>query len=105
MAVPISVLAIPLIGGAVAVNRFSQLFPHARNQGHTEPLQWARAVRSFLLAQGQKLLRDGVALDPGERTLALLTDHAAQFAENDLMVMQGSGSAEAVRHSLHRCSR
>ena len=87
----ISVLASPLIGGAVAVNRFSQLFLHARTQGHAEPVQWAREVQSILAAQGQKLLRDGVALDPGEPTLALLTEQAAQFAENDLMVLQGLG--------------
>ena len=87
----ISVLASPLIGGAVAVNRFSQLFLHARNQGHAEPVQWAREVQSILEAQGQKLLRDGVALDPGEPTLALLTEQAAQFAENDLVVLQGLG--------------
>lgn len=87
----ISVLASPLIGGAVAVSRFSQLFLQARSQGHTEPGQWAREVQSVLEAQGQKLLRNGVALDPGEPTLALLTEQAAQFAESELKVLQGLG--------------
>ena len=75
----------------MAVNRFSQLFLHARTQGHAEPVQWAREVQFILTAQGQKLLRDGVALDPGEPTLELLTEQAAQFAENDLVVLQGLG--------------
>jgi len=87
----ISVLASPLIGGAVAVNRFSQLFLQARRQGYTEPVQWAREVQVILAAQGQKLLRNGVALEPGEPTLALLTEQATQFASSDLRVLQELG--------------
>ena len=85
--------ASPVTGGAVAVGRFAQLFLLARAQGHLEPAAWAAQVQAVLAAQGQKLLQDGVPLDPGPATLALLTEQAAKFAAGDLRVLQGLGVA------------
>jgi hypothetical protein len=87
----VSVLASPLIGGAVPVNRFAQLFLQARAQGQDDPRAWAAHVQTLLEAQGQKLLRDGIPLEPGEATLALLTEQAVKFAGSDLGVLGGLG--------------
>jgi SAM-dependent methyltransferase len=89
----ISVLASPVTGGAVAVSRFAQLFLLARAQGHAEPAAWAAQVQAVLAAQGQKLLQDGVPLEPGPATLALLTEQATKFASGDLGMLQALGVA------------
>lgn len=74
-------LASPVTGGGVAVNRFQQLFLLCLAQGKKQPVEWAQYVWQTIAAQGQKLVKDGQALETAEENLAELTAQATTFAE------------------------
>lgn len=84
----VSFLASPVTGGGVAVNRFNQLFLSAIAKGLKEPAEWAQAAWQLLAAQGQKLVKEGKALDTAEENLAELTAQAGAFAEKHLPVLK-----------------
>ena len=84
----IAYLASPVTGGGITVNRFEQLFLLARTQGHKNPDAWAQFVWSLLALQGQKLVREGRALETAEENLAELERQAADFADKRLPVLK-----------------
>ena len=84
----IGYLASPVTGGGVTVNRFQQLFLLAQNQGKKQPADWAQAVWQLLLAQNQKLVKEGKALETPEENLAELTAQATAFAEKQLPILK-----------------
>jgi hypothetical protein len=84
----LSFLASPLTGGGVAVPRFQQLFLLARQQGHKQPQDWARFVWTILAAQGQRLVKEGKALETAEENLAELTEQANAFQDKQLPVLK-----------------
>jgi len=71
-------------GGGIAVPRFHQLFLLARQQGHGAPQDWAQFVWKILVAQGQRLVKDGKAIEVAADNLAELTQQAHTFAEKQL---------------------
>lgn len=81
-------LACPVTGGGVTVPRFQQLFLLAREQGHNQPQDWAHFVWTVLAAQGQRLVKEGKALDAAEDNLAELTRQATEFAEKRLPLLK-----------------
>jgi hypothetical protein len=81
-------LASPVSGGAVAVARFPQLFLVALAQGKKQPADWVPAVWALLQAQGQKLIKDGKALETPEENLAELLSQATVFAQKQLPILK-----------------
>jgi len=84
----ISYLASPVTGGGLSVNRIQQLFLQAVGQGSKHPSQWAQHVWQILSSQGQKLLKDGKALETADENLAELVSQAETFAAKHLPIMK-----------------
>lgn len=81
-------LASPVTGGGYAVNRFQQLFLVSFAQGKKQPADWAQYAWQVLLAQGQKLLKEGKTLETAEENLAELTAQAQAFADKMLPILR-----------------
>lgn len=81
-------LASPVTGGGVTVPRFQQLFLLAKQQGHKQPQDWANFVWNLLAMQGQRLLKEGKALETPEDNLAELNRQASEFAEKRLPILK-----------------
>jgi hypothetical protein len=84
----ISYLASPVTGGCVVFNRFSQLFLLALSQGKKLPEEWAESAWLVLAAQGQKILKEGKALETAEENLAELGLQASSFASKQLPILK-----------------
>ncbi|WP_375267712.1 methyltransferase regulatory domain-containing protein [Phenylobacterium sp.] len=76
----IEVLASPVIGGAIAVTRFQQLFLLAQAQNKRTPQEWAEQAWRILDQQSQKIVKDGAALESAEANLAELVSQAETLA-------------------------
>jgi len=75
------------------VPRRGQLFLLARQQGHHEPQTWARFVWAIIAPQGQRLIKDGKALESAQENLAELTAQAHAFALKRLPILKAIGIA------------
>lgn len=84
----ITYLASPVIGGGVAVGRFQQLFLLAMSQGKNEPSEWALEVSRTLLAQGQKIVKEGKTLETSDENLAELIAQARMFADKQMPILK-----------------
>ena len=84
----ISFLASPVTGGGVAVGRFQQLFLLALAQGKKTPADWAAFVSQIFVAQGQKIVKEGKALENQEEQLAELITQANDFEEKQLPILK-----------------
>jgi SAM-dependent methyltransferase len=84
----IAYLASPVTGGGFTVQRFSQLFTLAINNGKKQPAEWAQFAWSILVAQGQRIMKDGRTLETPEENLAELTEQANAFATKQLPVLK-----------------
>lgn len=84
----IEVLASPVTGGGVAVNRFQQIFLLAIQQGKNQPAEWARHVWQVLSAHGQSIVKEGKTLESAEENLAELTTQATEFEQKRLPVLK-----------------
>lgn len=84
----IETLASPVTGGGVGVPRFQQLFLLAREQGHKQPADWARFAWEQLAVQGQRIVKEGKALEGAEDNLAELNAQAQVFAGKQLPVLR-----------------
>jgi cyclopropane fatty-acyl-phospholipid synthase-like methyltransferase len=82
-------LASPVTGGGIHLDRFAQIFLLAQHEKHADPAQYALGL---LLTQGQKLLKDGKALETDEENLAELRARYAVFQTN-LPLLQQLGIA------------
>jgi SAM-dependent methyltransferase len=89
----ISYLASPVTGGGITVGRFQQLFLLAKNQGKKQPAEWAQFVWQVLAAQGQRILKEGKALETAEENLVELIAQANTFAEKQLPILKALGIA------------
>jgi SAM-dependent methyltransferase len=83
----IAFLASPVTGGGIAVPRFHQLFLLARRHGRKTPREWAGFAWELLAAQGQRLVKEGTALESPEENLAELTRQAEEFERKRLPVL------------------
>ncbi|MFS2161954.1 methyltransferase regulatory domain-containing protein [Pseudomonas sp. Pseusp122] len=81
-------LASPVTGGGVGVDRFQQIFLTAIRQGKKQPVEWAQYAWQILSEQGQRLVKEGKAMESAEDNLVELTQQAETFAEKSLMVLK-----------------
>jgi SAM-dependent methyltransferase len=81
-------LASPVTGGAIAVGRFQQLFVLAIQKGLKKPEEWAAFVDGILSAQGQKIVKEGKALETQEEMLAELKVMANDFSAKQLPILK-----------------
>lgn len=81
-------LASPVTGGGFTVNRFQQLFLLSIAMGKKQPAEWAQEVWQILARQGQKLVKEGKALETPEENMAELTSQAQTFAEKVLPILK-----------------
>jgi Predicted methyltransferase regulatory domain len=84
----LSYLASPVTGGGITVPRFQQLFLLARQQGHKTPAEWASQTWSILASQGQRLVKEGKAIESAEENIAELTQQAQTFADEQLPILK-----------------
>lgn len=87
----ISWLASPATGGGVPVGRFEQLFLLGLEDGGASPEGLAVFAWEQLAAQGQKLLRDGAALETPEDNVAELARQATDFVQTRLPLLRALG--------------
>jgi hypothetical protein len=84
-------LASPLIGGAVGVTRFQQLFLKSIKSARKTPAEWAADALRSLEAQGQQLIKDGKTLEKKEENLSALLEMAVDFHGKRLPIMRALG--------------
>jgi hypothetical protein len=84
-------LASPLTGGGIVVSRFQQLFLLARNLGKKTPDDWAQFAWDLLSAQGQRIVKEGKALETADENIAELRAQAHQFKDRQLRVLSSLG--------------
>jgi SAM-dependent methyltransferase len=87
----VAFLASPVTGGGVSVMRFEQLFLQAREDGLATPAEWAGHAWRILASQGQRLLKDGAAIESEADNVAELTQQAEVFATQRLPVLVNLG--------------
>lgn len=64
------------------VSRFEQLFLLAKTQGQKDASDQSQWIWELLLRQGQRLLKDGKAIESPAENLAELERQATQFADD-----------------------
>ena len=84
----ISCLASPITGGAIAVNRFQQLFLVAINDGKSQSCELAQATWDILNSEKQRLVKDGKTIETDAGNLEELTRQADIFKRNRLNVLR-----------------
>lgn len=89
----ISFLASPVTGGGIPVPRFQQLFLLAPGQARKQPAELARTVWAVLAAQGQRILKEGKALETEAENLAELQQQADLFVQKQLPILKALGIA------------
>ncbi len=84
-------LASPVTGGGVAVTRLTQLFILSRMAGGKTAEDAAQLAWQIISGQGQKVLRDGKALESDADNLAELTRVATEFMNKWRPVLKALG--------------
>jgi SAM-dependent methyltransferase len=84
-------LASPILGAAVHVGRFEQMFLAAHARGKKGPEGWAEEAWTELARQGQTILKEGKALEGPEANLAELTAQARTFADKRFALVRRLG--------------
>ncbi|MES3006534.1 MAG: class I SAM-dependent methyltransferase [Pseudomonadota bacterium] len=81
-------LASPVTGGGIAVSRFEKLFLLALHEGKKQPEEWAGYASQILRRLGEKILKDGKALESDQENLAELVEQANVFASKRLPILK-----------------
>ena len=88
--VDVNVLASPIIGGGLQFSRIHQLFILASLEGKKSPKDWAAFAWEHLQQIGQKLIKDGKAVNSEEDNLAELNRLAEEFKSKGLKLARDS---------------
>jgi SAM-dependent methyltransferase len=86
----IAVLASPVTGGGVLVNRFQQLFLLARSHGEKTAADWAAYAWNILQSQDQLIIKDGETLQDPAENLAELRRQATALNDDLLPVLKAA---------------
>ena len=81
-------LASPVTGGGLLVSRLDQLFLLAKRQKQADTAQF---IWNILASQGQRLVRDGKALETAEENLEYLRSEYDEFVAKRLQVLTQLG--------------
>jgi SAM-dependent methyltransferase len=81
-------LASPVTGGGVPVSRFHQLFLLASQLGKKSEAEQAAFAWALISKQGQRVVKDGKALESPEDNMAELTGIAHRFAAKRLPILR-----------------
>ena len=84
----VNFLASSVTGGGVAVGRMQQLFLLALSRGRKQPQEWAEFAWEILAGQGQKIIKEGKALETPAENLTEITEQAKAVAEKSLSVLK-----------------
>ncbi len=84
----VSWLASPVIGGAISVGRFEQMFLGARAKGLKTPTDWAKEAWKTLAQQNQSIIKNGEVLKTAEANLEELGAQAKTLAAERLPLFQ-----------------
>jgi hypothetical protein len=84
----INYLASPITGGGILVSRFHKLFLLAMLEGYQNSEDWAQFAWNVLKVQGQRLLKDGKALETPEENLEELMQNAIEFENKRLPIFK-----------------
>lgn len=84
----IAYLASPVTGGGIMVGRFQQLFLMALQKNKKLPAECAQFAWQILSAQGQKIVKEGKALETAEENINELTGQAASFIEKQWPILK-----------------
>lgn len=86
----IQFLAVPVTGGGIAVDRFSQLFLLAHNTEENDPVDFAWRLLDL---QGQKIVKEGKALESVDENVGELRRRYVMFQQR-LPLLRSLGVAE-----------
>ncbi len=86
-------LASPVTGGGVTVPRFQQLFLRAVQGGLRNQSELAAWVWQVLSTQGQRLVKEGKALESDQANLEELTQQAQVFLQKQWPILKSLGVA------------
>ena len=81
-------LASPVSAGGFNVSRFEHLFLLAISEGKLKPEEWAQFALSVITSQGQKLVKDGKAIETEEESLLQLITQASEFERKRLPILK-----------------
>lgn len=84
----INLLATPVVGGAVPIDRMSQLFALSILDGKKASNEWAEFAWRLLKGQGQKLVKDGKPIENDEEALKEMEKQANLFEQLRLPVLR-----------------
>lgn len=84
----VSILASPVTGGGVSVNRFEQIFLLASRDAPNDAESWARALLQVLAAHGQRILIDGKVPETPEAEFADALRKASDFKSKRLPILK-----------------
>ena len=87
----ITFLASPVTASGISVSRTQQLYLLAAHNGRETPNEQARFVWDIFSARGQRVVKDGKALETSEENLDELSRQAAIFTEKSLPVLNALG--------------
>ncbi len=85
-------LASPVLGAAISVGRFEQMFLGSLARGRQRPEEWADDAWSDLSKQSQSILKEGVALQGADKNLEELSVQAKAFHDKRLGLVQRLGA-------------
>jgi SAM-dependent methyltransferase len=89
----IGYLVSPVTGGGIGVPRFQQLFLLAKSKGLKTPEEWADFVWSVISAQGQRIAKEGKAIESEAENRAELLSQANEFSLRHPVIMRTLGIA------------
>ncbi len=89
----IGYLVSPVTGGGIGVPRFQQLFLLAKSKGLKTPEEWADFVWGVINSQGQRIAKEGKALETENENRAELLSQATEFSHRHPGVMRTLGIA------------
>ena len=81
-------LASPVIGGAIIIGRFEQIFTLLFKQDIKNADGLARETWKFIEAQGQRLVKEGKALNSAEENIAELESLAQTFLDERVPILK-----------------
>ncbi|MEV4779073.1 class I SAM-dependent methyltransferase [Burkholderia sp. LMU1-1-1.1] len=87
----INYLASPVLGGAVALTRFPQLFILAIQAGKSSPEEWGAYAWQIIKAQGQSIVKAGQPLQGDQANLAELIAQATEFGRQRVAGLRALG--------------